>query len=322
MITFSTMHHIIFISVGVATSGSKTAMYSFKQEKSKNGIEITLAIDKDIMKFNLEDCNAELQDKIYTFYRQSEKQLQWCSIEQVIGIFQKLIIFLYNGAVALGHIEFQQEIKTLIKELVTTYEKGIIVMQQYKTMFCSVLKGEGKLEYRDKEYNMGHIFYEGFEHLSNIYVQISDTHEKLTDLQKALVEADKLDQYNHYIIGNLQATVNCCIEGIELLCECGKKFLRKQLEKPVQKGKKSSSKELSMNIYDIAYAFVAIERCQMLIEISESVIGNIKEEIEETITVDVAKITVRKLMSSVPALISLFDYHYEQLAKIRVLNYI
>lgn len=302
-----------------STTGSKMALYSFKQEKSKNGIEITLAIDKDIIKFNFKDCDYELEDKIYDYYRRSENHLEWCSIEQVIGILQKLIIFLYNGAVALGHIKFQQEIKILIEELVTAYEKGIIVMQQYKAMFCSVLKGEGKLEYR---HNMYHIFYEGFEHLSNVYAQISDAHEKLTDLQKALDEADKLDQYNDYIIENLQATVNCCIEGIELLCECGRKFLRKQLEKPVQKDKKrntSNSEEISMDIYDIAFAFVAIERCQMLIEISESMIGNIKEEIQETITVDAAKITVRKLMSSVPALISLFQYHREKFQKIRVL---
>ena len=303
--------------------GSKTAPYSFKQEKTKNGTEITLAFGKDIIKFNFEDYDIELEDKIYTFYRQSEKALNWCSIEQVIGIFEKLVVFLYNGAVALGHIKFQQEIKTLIKELVTAYEKGITMMQQYKAKFCSVLKGEGKLEYRQYMY---HIFYEGFEHLSNIYVQISDAHEKLTDLQKALDEADKLEQYNDLIIENLQATVNCCIEAIELLCECGRKFLRKQLEKSaVQKDKKSNtsnSEEISMDIEDIAYAFVVIERCQMLIEISEHTIHNIKEEIHKTITVNAAKITVRKIMSSIPALISLFKYHHEQFGKMRVFNYI
>lgn len=320
MVTFPTMHHMgVFISVGIVTSGSKTASYSFKQEKSEDGIEITLTIDKDIIKFNFEDCNDELEDGIYICYRKTEYKLQWCSIEQIIGIFEKLIIFLYNGAVALGHTKFQQEIKTLIKELLTSFEKGITVMQQYKAAFCSMLKGEGKLEYR---HNMYHIFSEGFEHISNIYAQISDAHEKLTDLQKALDEAERLDEYNGFIIENLQATVKCCIEGIELLCECGRKVLRKQLEKPAQKDT-SSSRDLYIG--EIAIAFVAIERCQMLIELFESAIGNIKEEIQETTTVDAAKITIRKLMSSVPALVSLFGYHRRQLKEINgrvILNYI
>ena len=207
------------------------------------------------MKLSFEDDSSELEDRIYDYYRVSEDELEWCSIEQVISIFEKLIVFLYNGAIAVGHIKFQQEIKTLITELIDIYENGITVMQQYKTMFCSVLKGVGKPEHR---FNMDHIYYEDFQHFSRIYTQVADAHEKFTDLQKALDEAADLEQYNECIIENLQTTVSCCIKGLELLCECGRKFLRKQLEKPIHKETKSNdsdSVDLSLGISDVAKAF-------------------------------------------------------------------
>ena len=293
--------------------------------KTKDGIEITLTIGNDEMKLNFEDDSddsLELEDEIYEYYRRSEDELEWCSIEQVISIFEKLIVFLYNGAVAVGHIKFQQEIKTLITELIGIYEKGITVMQQYKTMFCSVLKGEGKPENR---FNMHHIFLEGFQHFSRIYVEVCDAHEKFTDLQKALDEAADLEQYNECIIENLQTTVACCIEGLELLCECGRKFLRKQLEKPIHKETESDdsdSVDLSIDISDVAFAFVAVERCEVLIEISERTVHNIKDEIHKEITVDMAKGTIRKIMSSIPALKSLFESHHEKFKKLRPLSYI
>ena len=291
--------------------------------KTNDGcIEITLTIGNDEMKFSFEDDSSELEEEIYEYYHESEDELEWCSIEQIISIFEKLIVFLYNGAVAVGHIKFQQEIKTLITELVGTYEKGITVMQQYKTMFCSVLKGEGKPEHR---FNKRNIYYEGFQHFSSIYVQVSDAYEKFTDLQKALDEAADLEQYNEYIIENLQTTVSCCIKGLELLCECGRQFLRKQLKKPIHKETESNdsdSVDLSIGISDVAYAFVAIERCEVLIEISERIVQNIKDEIHKEITVDMAKGTVRKIMSSIPALKSLFESHYKKLKDLNPLSYV
>ena len=166
---------------------------------------------------------------MYRYYNENEDELKWHSIEQVIGIFEKLIVFLYNGAVAIGHTAFQQKIKTLITEFLSIYKNGIVIMHQYQAMFCDVLRGKGKREHKK---NLYYIFYEGFGQLSQVYSQISDIHEKLTDLQKALDEAAKLKQYNNSIIKNLQITVSCCINGIELLCECSRKYLQKQLEKP------------------------------------------------------------------------------------------
>ena len=258
---------------------------------------------------------------MYKYYLQSENELKWHSIEQVIGIFEKLIIFLYNGAVAIGHTAFQQEIKTLIMELVGTYKNGIMMMQQYQAMFCAVLRGKGK---REHEQNIYHIFYEGFGQLSHVYSQISDIHEKLTDLQKALDEAAELEQYNKFIIKNLQITVSCCIDGIELLCYCGKKCLQKQLEKPLRKENTLNdvSAIFPADVLDISFLFVATERIQMLIEISECTIQNINKEVSKTVTEEMAKDAVRKSLSTIPSQKLLFEYHLEQFHKARPLRYL
>ena len=265
-----------------------------------------MTIDSEVVKFNLkvEDYD-DLDDTLCTLYKQSEDELKWYSLLQAIDIFEKLVIFLYNGAIAIGHKEFQREIKALITEFVNIYEKGVEMMQHYKTLFCSILKN-GKFERELK--NIYHVFYERFDDLTQIYMQISDFHEKLTELQKALAEAVELKQYNISVILKLQTTVDCCIEGIELICECSRKCLQKRLEKPVHKGKKL---DLTMDIWWISFIFVAIERCQTLIEISECTIQNIKEETQKTITVDMAKATVRKTIATIPSLTSLFDYHHK-----------
>ena len=260
---------------------------------------------------------------MYEYHLQSENELKWHSIEQVIGIFEKLIIFLYNGAVAIGHTAFQQEIKTLIMELVSTYKNGIVMMQQYQAMFYAVLRGEGKWEH---EQNIYHIFHEGFGQLSHVYSQISDIHEKLTDLQKALDEAAELEQYNKFIIKNLQITVSCCIDGIELLCDCGKKCLQKQLEKPLRKENTLDDVPphaiFPADTEDISFLFVAIERIQMLIEISECTIQNINKEVSKTVTEEMAKDSVRKSLSTIPSQKLLFEYHLEQFHKAQPLRYL
>ena len=164
---------------------------SYKEMKTKSGREITLLFGKSELKFNVEDTGVyDFEYLVCKYHSQSENELKWYSIEQVIGIFEKLIIFLYNSAVAIGHVKFQQEIKTLITELVSTYEKGIVMMRQYQEKFDAVLRGKGKWEHEQHIY---HIFYEGFEQLADIYVNICDIHEKLTDLQKALNEAAELE---------------------------------------------------------------------------------------------------------------------------------
>ena len=295
---------------------------SYKQVKTKNGIEITLHIGKDELKFNFEDTSGhDLEYHMYRYYRQSENALKWHSIEQVIGIFEKLIIFLYNGTVAIGHTMFQQEIKTLITELLSIYKNGVVIMKQYQAMFCVVLKGEGKQRHQQHIYQ---IFYEGFGQISHIYSQISDIHEKLTDLQKALDEAVELEEYNESIIENLQTAVSCCINGIELLCECGRQYLQKRLEKPLNEEKQLNdvSARFPGDVEDVSFLFVAIERFQMLIELSEHTIQNIDMEIHKTVTEDMAKDTVRKTMSSISSQKLLFEYHRQQFRGMRVLQYL
>ena len=291
--------------------------------KTKNGTEITLIIGKDEMKFRINRTGGvvgdELEREVFDCYYRTEKTLKWHSIEEVISIFERLVIFLYNGAIAIGHVEFQQEIKTLITELVSTYEKGIEMMQQYQAMFCAVLRDEGKPEYKQ---NIYYIFYEGFEQLSHIFIQVSDAHEKLTDLQKALDEAAKLTQYNECVIESLQITVSCCIDGIQLLCECSRKCLQKRLERPVRKATNSALEDLSRSVEGIAFIFVAIERFHMLIEISKRTIQNINKEIHKTITVDMAKGMVRKTIFTIPSLKSLFEYHHEKFKKMSILDYL
>ena len=283
-----------------------------------------LHIDKDELTFNFKDTNGrDFEYHVYKYYLRSENELKWHSIEQVIGIFEKLIIFLYNGAVAIGHTAFQQEIKTLIMELVSTYKNGVVMMQQYQAMFCAVLRGKGKREHKQYKY---HIFYEGFGQLSHVYSQISDIHEKFTDLQKALDEDAVLEQYNKFIIKNLQITVSCCIDGIELLCECGRKCLQKQLEKPLRKENTLDDVPpygaFPTNVLGISFLFVAIERIQMLIEISECTIQNINKEVSKTVTEEMAKDAVRKSLSSIPSQKLLFEYHLEQFHKARPLRYL
>ena len=137
-------------------------------------------------------------------------------------------------------------------------------------------------------------------------------------------EAAKLEQYNKSVIKTLQITASCCIDGIELLCECGKKCLQKQLEKPLCKEKRLEDVSIKFpaDVEDISFLFVAVERFQMLIEFSEHTIQNINMEIHKAVTEDMAKHTVRKTMSSIPSQKLLFEYHLQQFHGVHVLRYL
>ena len=223
----------------------------------------------------------------------------------IIDIFEKLIIFLYKAAVSLGDQKFQEQVKTAITNTLTTFEKCIPIMQQYKGLFfCMLKKANVKIDHG--------LFYKGgYKDFAGIFTELSqDAHEKFTGLQTALNEATKLNKYNEYITDSLQETTSLCVEGIELLHTCIQEF-----SDGARAGRDDLRRELDGNvgIEHIGLWFVVIERCQTLIEKTKSVIQNIKQEICKPITVDMAKNSTRKELGTIAFLKSSLQYHYKVL---------
>ena len=284
------------------TTVSNTRSYcSFTQIKKLNGIEITVNIDENQVKFNLEDANIDLEEEINHMCYDFGKCF-YGNIEQIISTFGKLVIFLYNGAVTIGYEKFHQEVKTIIKNTVVTIEKGIQpIMQKYKAIFYSFLE-KGTME----SVKIIHgIFYEGIhEQYGEIYGQIMDILEKFYKLKKGLDEATKLGQYNTWVIDMLEMTISCCIECTELLCKGGA-FLFKSFEdyNDAYNDPFADPEDLD-EIAIIAIFFFAIEKCQALIEITENMVQNIKQEIDKKISVEMAKATTRHAITIIPTLTS------------------